>query len=257
MIDSENYFDDIRTAVVHSVLSDFDSLRDVASRTRDPAVREELQTTLDTVLQPAVDRVLGADSAAEVLLAADEYAERHRVFVQEKVQGDRQDRLIKRCDAMAASLRSYKRIDLRAAEQLKRFAEDLVERLDSSTTAANIGALVTQLTAYTSALESIIESAQTEQNATAGAIAGTNSVLAEIEHTLRRSMEELVGPLHVTRYLDANETGGPGARAENEVAQKAAAEQAAAQQAVAEKAGAGNAAAAAEARIPEVLADAN
>jgi methyl-accepting chemotaxis protein len=209
MIDSENYFDDIRTAVVHSVLSDFDSLRDVASRTRDPAVREELQTTLDTVLQPAVDRVLGADSAAEVLLAADEYAERHRVFVQEKVQGDRQDRLIKRCDAMAASLRSYKRIDLRAAEQLKRFAEDLVERLDSSTTTANTGALVTQLTEYTSSLQSIVHYAAAGQETTANAMTCANKTLEEIAHTLRASMEKLVGPLHAAGNGHGTVGAGP------------------------------------------------
>ena len=142
MIDTQNYADDIRTAVVHSVLLDFESLRDVVNRTRAGAVRDELQATLDTVLQPAVDTVLGAESAAEILRAAEDYSDKHRLFVMEKVQGDRQDRLLKRCDAMAAALRSYQRIDLRAAEQLRRFADDLVGRLDNSVTVQNIGALV-------------------------------------------------------------------------------------------------------------------
>jgi hypothetical protein len=200
-----NYFDDIRTAVVHSVLSDFDSLRDVANRTRDPAVREELQQTLDTVLQPAVNRVADAESAAEILVAAEEYGDKHRLFVMEKVQGDRQERLIKRCDAMAASLRSYQRIDLRAAEQLRRFAGDLVERLDGSATVANTGALVTKLTEYTSCLQSTIENAQARQEAAADAMTCTNKTLEEIAHTLWVSMEKLVGPLHTAR-------NGPGAK---------------------------------------------
>lgn len=243
MIDTENYADDIRTAVVHSVLLDFESMRDVVSRTKAGAVRDELQATLDTDLQPAVDRVVGAESAAETLRAAEEYSDKRRLFVMEKVQGDRQERLLKRCDAMAAALRSYQRIDLRAAEQLRRLAEDLVARLDNSATVQSIGALVTQLGQlatqlgqlatqdgqlatqlgdYTSSLQSIIQNSQADQEATASAIGGTNNVLTEIEHTLRRSMEELVGPLHVARYRDANQTGGPAAAAAKAVAARVA-----------------------------------
>jgi hypothetical protein len=239
MIDTDNYDDDICTAVIHSVLFDFESLRDVANRTRDPAVREELQTTLDTVLQPAVNRVVRAKGAAGTLLAAEEYADKHRLFVMEKVQGDKQERLVKRCDAMAASLRCYKRIDLRAAEQLRRFAGDLVERLDNSATVQNTGALVTQLTEYTSCLQKIINNAQQEKEAAAVVMAGHKQVLEAIEHTLRRSMEELVGPLHITRNGDeANQPGGPGTAPGNAT--------------VPEKADAPG-----EARIPEVAANAN
>lgn len=251
-----DYYDDIRTAVVHDVQLDFESLREVVNRTRAEAVRDELQATLDTVLQPAVDRVLAAESAAEILLAAEDYADKHRLFVMEKVQGDRQERLLKRCDAMAAALRSYRRIDLRAAEQLRRFAEDLVRRLDHSATVRAVGALVTQLGQlatqegqlatqlgeYTTSLQSIIDGAQHDRNTTAGALASNTKVLEKVEHTLRRSMEELVGPFDIARDGDeAHEPGQPEAAAEAGEPEAAADE----------------AAAPVEAHIEEVLADAN
>ena len=155
---------DPRLVVIEKVRDDFDSLCTEVSSMRKSQARADLEATSLPVLRPVAERVQEADSLAGAVRAAHVYRALVQVLVLEKVRDDRRAELASRWDELGQLLLSYERAELLVAEQLRHFARELAEHLESS------------------------------NRALANEVAGTNQALAAINETLTGSMQLLVGP---------------------------------------------------------------
>jgi hypothetical protein len=165
---------DPRLVVIEAVRDDLDWLGAEVGRMRKSQAKDDLEATSRQVLQPIAERLKEADSLADAVRAAHVYRALVQVLVLEKVPDERRAELASRWEELGRLLLSCERAELLVAEQLRHFARELAEHLDSS------------------------------NRALADEVAGASKALSAINETLTGSMQLLVGPWQMQK-LPASE----------------------------------------------------
>jgi hypothetical protein len=209
----------IRESVINAVSENLAEVQGELDAMAPSQTKSRLEEMLRHTLVPSSIRVQEAQGAANTLIAARVYAGLLFWFVEEsKPATKHHPRFQALLNDLNRRLGPYIEIELLIDDRLVRFAEYLVQRLDTSTTVTMIGELIAQLRSYNENLGDIVTEIQASNAQMASSMSDTGNQLAAIHHTLHLFTEEMVGP--VTRRMAGpvagNGKGNSGAPAAGE-----------------------------------------